>query len=278
MLKHICKMALAALGSVIRPVRKAPATAILCYHRVNDTCTAEMAIPKADFCWQLDWLRAHARIVSLDQLLADAPDDDGSVDGGPPRPRVALTFDDGYRDFLEQAYPALLERAVPATVYIVPGAIDGQTSFWWDHAQPTDLLTWNDLRTLSRSPLITIGSHSLFHRDLDGLDTTEAIADLTAASDRMAAELGAPPRHFSYPRGRWTPALATWVSGRYVSAVAVSRGGLPGDGVGSHRHLRRVPIQRSDGRRLFAARIRGALWLEELLRSCIKRTASQPVV
>lgn len=45
---------------------------------------------------------------------------------------VVLTVDDGYRDFLEYAYPILLRYRVPATIYIVTEFADGRCWLWFD--------------------------------------------------------------------------------------------------------------------------------------------------
>lgn len=265
LMKEAAKMALVTAGACLPGADHRRDSVILCYHRVSDICNQELAVRRRDFAWQLDWLATHTRVVSLDRLL------DEPADGNAAWPRVALTFDDGYRDFAESAYPLLAERRLPATVYIVPAAVDGRVSFWWDGAGPADLLTWEQLRVLLASDLITVGSHSLCHRDLDGLTPDEAGADLAAAAARIAAELGVTPRHLSYPRGRWTPALVELASRDYASAVAVSHGGWIDAGRHGRWHLRRTPVQRSDGRLLFPARVRGRLWLEEGLRSGIRR-------
>ena len=45
---------------------------------------------------------------------------------------AVLTFDDGYRDTLENAAPILTKHQVPYTVYIAPGLIDGSADLWWE--------------------------------------------------------------------------------------------------------------------------------------------------
>jgi peptidoglycan/xylan/chitin deacetylase (PgdA/CDA1 family) len=62
----------------------------------------------------LDWLGRRFRFVSLDELGALMPGSDGSV-----RPAVAITFDDGYRDFYDCAFPLLKQKGVPAAVFVV---------------------------------------------------------------------------------------------------------------------------------------------------------------
>ncbi len=47
-----------------------------------------------------------------------------------PPNTVAITFDDGYRDNYDYAYPILRRYGVPATFYVVTGCLDGRGVFW----------------------------------------------------------------------------------------------------------------------------------------------------
>jgi len=49
-----------------------------------------------------------------------------------PERAVALTFDDGYIDNYEVAFPVLRQHKIPATFYVCPGLIDSNLGFWWD--------------------------------------------------------------------------------------------------------------------------------------------------
>lgn len=49
----------------------------------------------------------------------------------PRRFFVALTFDDGYRDNVEIAWPILARHRAPWTLYVTPGFVDGTASLWW---------------------------------------------------------------------------------------------------------------------------------------------------
>src|SRR5213079_1926770 len=71
-------------------------------------------------------LSYHA-VVPLEQLLAPAPPG--------RRPRVAITFDDGYRGAVCIGVPELARRDVPATLFVVPGFV-GKGPFWWDAVAP----------------------------------------------------------------------------------------------------------------------------------------------
>lgn len=71
-------------------------------------------------------LRRHGvEPVSLDEMAE-------RLKRGPSRARfVCLTFDDGYRDNLEWAYPILKRHRIPFAIYLTTGVPDGQPCLWW---------------------------------------------------------------------------------------------------------------------------------------------------
>jgi len=64
-------------------------------------------------------------IVSLDEALVRL------VDPQPGRFFVALTFDDGYRDNLDHAWPVLARHQAPWTLYVVRGFAERTARLWW---------------------------------------------------------------------------------------------------------------------------------------------------
>ncbi|WP_214365484.1 polysaccharide deacetylase family protein [Pseudonocardia sp. H11422] len=94
---------------------------------------------------QLKMLRTLANVVPLESALRDL------MEGRPLPPRaVAITFDDGYADNLELAGPILRRLGLPATCFLVPGILNGDTSPWWERLAfafteaTADQLEWKD--------------------------------------------------------------------------------------------------------------------------------------
>lgn len=81
----------------------------------------------ADFEWHIRYLQRHYRIVSLREVVR-------CLKAGEPLPHraVAITFDDGHRDFLELAYPLLVQLRVPATLYLVSDFVSQRIWLWSD--------------------------------------------------------------------------------------------------------------------------------------------------
>ncbi len=64
-------------------------------------------------------------IVSIDEALKRI------AKGNTKQPFVALTFDDGYRDNIETAYPILQAFKVPFTLFVCSGFVDRKICIWW---------------------------------------------------------------------------------------------------------------------------------------------------
>ena len=94
---------------------------VLGYHRVVEDfdAAARVAIPamltsRRMLEQQLDWIGQRYQFVSLDELGEELGR--GRASG---RPLAAVTFDDGYRDVYDEAFPVLVKKGIPAAVFVV---------------------------------------------------------------------------------------------------------------------------------------------------------------
>ncbi len=244
-----------------------PAVSILMYHRIHDGVEKELSVKEADFRWQMDYLRRKGyRVISLDEALAlPAP-----VPGAKEKYAV-LTFDDGYEDFLTKAYPLLRQYRYPSIVYIVPGYIDTGKVFWWDRdIGRSSLLSWEQIGELSAGGLVQFGSHTMTHPDLDGLQEKEIQREMQESKESIQGKLQKEVRHFAYPRGIVTECALQSAARCYDTAVSIFEGTQIRRG-GQWAKLRRLPVQRTDGRLLFGARLRGWLVAEGWLKGLVGR-------
>jgi peptidoglycan/xylan/chitin deacetylase (PgdA/CDA1 family) len=117
----------------------------------------------------------------------------------PGRP-VILTFDDGYKDFIENALPALERADFSATVFVVTEKV-GRTA-GWDALSSTalKLMTWKDLRDLN-SKGIAIGSHSSSHKDLLTLSAEEVVAEGGQSRVALLEKLDIDTEAIAFPWG-----------------------------------------------------------------------------
>ena len=94
---------------------------ILMYHRFTE---------REPLARQCAHIRARYSPVSMSQA-ADWLMHRGRL----PENALAITVDDGYRDFYQVAYPVLREYGIPATVYLVSDFVDRSRWLWVDQVQ-----------------------------------------------------------------------------------------------------------------------------------------------
>lgn len=112
--------------------------------------------------------------------------------------RIALTFDDGYRSFAENAYPVLLRYGFTATVFVVTGLL-GATSDW-ERSPKRPLLAPGEIRELAVDG-IEFGSHTHTHRNLTVLTSEEALYELRRSREVLGHIVGGEVTRVAYPFG-----------------------------------------------------------------------------
>ena len=181
---------------------------ILTFHRVRPggedpryraMRVLDVAVP--DFRRMLLWLRErYEPMTLLEWVRREEP---------PERPAFIVTFDDGWADNYEYAFPVLYELGIPATIFLATGAVEDRTPFWWQVAglsdaeieqqklqqvpymasvqagylelrkgHNKDFLTWDQVIQMGESGLITFGPHGHEHALMDKLPRKEALEDV----------------------------------------------------------------------------------------------------
>ncbi len=133
-----------------------------------------------------------------------------------PEKPILLTFDDGYYSVYVYAYPLLKAYETPAACFVL-----GYYTQMYADGEKQDLayahMTWEQLREMQESGLITVGSHTYNLHTPRGKGTRYGISinagesekdycdavikDLQTLSDVMQKELGVTPKVFAYPFG-----------------------------------------------------------------------------
>ena len=124
---------------------------IFCYHEIEKPGD-KFAIPQKQLEQQIQDLKAQGyRFVSLDEYESYMK---GEL--ALPEKSVMLTFDDGYASVYTQVYPLLQKYQVPAMIALVTSWTEGE-------GKPSDvgtLLTWEQVREMEASGLVSVASHS----------------------------------------------------------------------------------------------------------------------
>jgi glycosyltransferase involved in cell wall biosynthesis len=213
-------------------------TVILTYHalaREGERATRYIVKP-GGLRRQLAWLRRRGRqFLSLDEYVLLRRDH-----RLPPPGSVIVTFDDGYEELRSVALPILLDREVPATVFLVSGAMGDANR--WDVGPGLSgrrLLSWEDAVAM-RDAGITLGGHSISHPRLTDVSPDRAETEIHGSRAELEERLG-PIRHFSYPYGKTSKALAEATSRAGFETASCLEPGPNGPAVPLN-NLRRLEI------------------------------------
>lgn len=238
------KSCLAAAGALGRRPRGAT---ILIYHRVGGGSPDERDVDRSFFETQMDQL-VDAPVVALDRAVEQ-------LQAGNEQPAVVLTFDDGFADVYDNAWPLLRERSLPFTIYVASAHIGGTMHWEGSTAKDTGAaaLSWDQLGEMVASGLCTVGNHTHTHARPEVLD----VAELDGCTELVQRELGVVPRHFAYPWGLPVPRLDQTLRARFDSAVT----GRLGRNTAATDPLRlnRLPVRGSDPLSFFEAKVFGSL-------------------
>jgi peptidoglycan/xylan/chitin deacetylase (PgdA/CDA1 family) len=200
-------------------------TVVLCYHSIHPTKSFASATPTV-FGNHLDWLAANCDVVPLEQIPRTV------VTRGGVRPAVAITFDDGYADNYDFAFPQLHDRGLHATFFVTAGLLDKDPAVLartqmlrrstCDDVRP---LEWAQVRAM-RAAGLEIGAHTYSHPNLAVLSGPRARDELRRSKQIIEDRLGEPIRSMAFPFGKpgrhfttETVALAEEAGYEYACAV-----------------------------------------------------------
>ena len=199
---------------------------ILTYHSI-DASGSPISISAETFRRHVEWLASNAvRVVPLAELvgLADAED------------ACAITFDDGFANFAELAWPLLRERGLPATMFAVTRRV-GTDNAWDGRDQAgiprLPLMDWETLERLAGEGL-ELGAHGRTHPHLDRLDDASMAAEIAGSADDLEERTGTRPGAFCYPYGDFDERALALAREHFACACTTELRAL-GPGVHAHR-------------------------------------------
>lgn len=217
------------LGAAARPVAVGTRSltgvrglTVVGWHRVDHDGTG-LSTGVDDFCRHLDVLEEWgATVLPLGAAV------EGLRAGTLPERAVALTFDDGYASVVEQAWPILGDRGLPATLFAVTGYLTGDRRFSWDRHEPAHerhRLARADELAAAAADGLDVGSHTVTHSWLPDLDHDGVRRELVESRTTLEALLDRPVTSLAYPSGGWTRRVrAAAVEAGYRTAITVDRG------------------------------------------------------
>lgn len=103
---------------------------VLNYHRIGEH--AEQPWDHTLWSASAPAFDAHLEMLEQEAEVIGPQDVEQALHSGGRGRRVLLTFDDGYRDNFELAYPLLRRHGLTATFFLATGFIDRPHVAWWD--------------------------------------------------------------------------------------------------------------------------------------------------
>jgi peptidoglycan/xylan/chitin deacetylase (PgdA/CDA1 family) len=197
------------LVSTQHPYGKELTLPILMYHSISSPARV-LCVTPSGFKSQMESLYDNGYVgITLETALLYAR---GLPVRMPSKP-VVLTFDDGYKDFIEEAVPILEQFGFRATVFIIADFVGRQ-----------GYMTWDDVRKAAAMGH-EIGCHSMTHPDLRDLRDASLEYQIVSARDFIESNGHVRPRTFCYPSGKYNDTVRSVVEeAGYLGAVTTQVG------------------------------------------------------
>ena len=183
---------------------------IMMYHHVTAVTPSEgnWVSPK-NFEQQMAYLAKHQyKVIMLDELV-DAIQTKKKL----PHKTVVITFDDGYDDNYDQAFPILRRYQFPATVFLIANKINADG--FLNLKQIDEMMAYG----------INFGSHTLSHPYLPGLSPQEQEKEIRESKAKIGKALNTSIEYFCYPIGGFSDDIKRMVKeAGYKGALTTNRG------------------------------------------------------
>lgn len=141
----------------------------------------------------------------------------------PPRP-VIFTFDDGYAELADHAFPVLERHGFGAVVFLVTDLVGG-TAAWTQEPElvASELMDEGTIREWAARG-IEFAAHTRTHPDLKAIPHAQMEDEVRRSREDVARIAGIPTRCFAYPYGRYNDDVLGQVRGAYACAFSVRHG------------------------------------------------------
>lgn len=166
-----------------------PKTKTLLYHLVMDEPYSPytyLFVREADFEHQLSLIRESG----ISTYFADEPE------AAKGKKALVITFDDGYADNYDTAFPLLKEYGVKATIFLITDMIGTE-----GHLSEKEILE------MAESGLVRFGSHTISHPNLAELDEETLVRELRESKEKLESLLGTKIEALAYPGGCYNEAV-----------------------------------------------------------------------
>ena len=188
LLSLLCMVSLLIVAGFIQ-IRTATGIPVLNYHQVEPKDGNPLTLWPEQFEAQMEYLAAEGyTTITIDEMM-DALENGTSL----PEKSVIITFDDGYADNYEYAYPILKKYGFKATIFLI---------YDFTNTYP-NYLTWDQVAEMKSSGLIHFESHTMTHANLAELTSVDELRhEIADSHDLLSEKLGYDMHYIAYPGGR----------------------------------------------------------------------------
>src|SRR5574340_118921 len=133
-----------------------------------------------------------------------------------PENPVILTFDDGYRNFYENAFPLLKKYKMKAIMFIITSVV-GSSPY----------LTWDQIKEMDKSGLVEFGAHTMHHPNLPDISQEMEKEEIIGSKKDLESHLKKPVIWFAYPYGSYSNIIIKTVKDAgFAGAVSTIYGAI----------------------------------------------------
>lgn len=190
---------------------------ILMYHSIDNN-KEFFTVSPVEFERQMNYLKNNNfKVISLRELVNAIQNNKKIL-----RKTVVITFDDGYLDNYEKAFPILKKYNFHATIFINTATIGTTTT--GRHGTRLPILSKEQIKHLLEQNLIDFESHSHSHAKLSSLDISKAEAEIAISKDLLQEILGSKVTLFAYPYGDFNQQTVELTKKYFQAACLIKKG------------------------------------------------------
>ena len=184
---------------------------VLNYHKV-DNIHNSLSVITDDFERQMRYLSENGYNTITPEQLYDSITTGSEL----PEKPLLITFDDGYQDNYDNAYPILKKYNMKATIFVVTGFLGKYKNY----------LTWEEARELEDNG-ISIESHTVNHKSMTELSDEQLRVELVNSRIDIKEKLGKESYFMAYPTGTYNLHIANMVKeAGYKGAFTIKYGNV----------------------------------------------------
>ena len=211
-------IAASSFNNSVAAARAESHATILLYHHVSSQTPPSTSIATAQFKTHLEYLHDNHVVLPLTQIIEALKNDKALPDKA-----VAITFDDGYRNILDNGHPLLQALNMPYTIFISPTLIGKQAG----------QLTWDEVKSMATQG-VTFANHTSYHDHLLARQEDESqtqwlkrvVQDIEFAETQLEQQLGYSLKYLAYPYGEYNLMLKNELEKNGFTGFGQQSGGV----------------------------------------------------